>query len=264
MPRSSSPAPHRGWARRQPRSWSTSGHDVTAIDIKPTEVAVDRFARGRPPRPRRHRRRGRIDRRTGQRPLQLRRAARARPSPSSTRCWSTSSAPATSREGLVPKMPSGSSITAISSSAAVGWQDQMATIGQLLATDGFDEAVDVADGPRGVVVLERLPVLEVGRRCLGRLVVPRPRRARHPDQLHQPRSHRHGDDAGVPRLRHQGGGRPGGRADRALRASRRAGVAARDARQPAPELRRRRGARRRRRVPGCACTPAASRPPGRT
>jgi NAD(P)-dependent dehydrogenase (short-subunit alcohol dehydrogenase family) len=44
--------------------------------------------------------------------------------------------------GLVPKMPPGSSITAISSSAAVGWQDQMATIGPLLGTDGFDEAVE--------------------------------------------------------------------------------------------------------------------------
>ena len=42
---------------------------------------------------------------------------------------------------LVPKMPSGSSITAISSSAAVGWQDQMETLGQLLATEGFDQAV---------------------------------------------------------------------------------------------------------------------------
>jgi NAD(P)-dependent dehydrogenase (short-subunit alcohol dehydrogenase family) len=45
-------------------------------------------------------------------------------------------------EGLVPKMPAGSSISAISSSAAVGWQDQMATLGELLTTRGFDEAVD--------------------------------------------------------------------------------------------------------------------------
>ena len=43
---------------------------------------------------------------------------------------------------LVPTMPSGSSISAISSSAAVGWQDQMATLGELLATPGFDEAVE--------------------------------------------------------------------------------------------------------------------------
>jgi NAD(P)-dependent dehydrogenase (short-subunit alcohol dehydrogenase family) len=45
-------------------------------------------------------------------------------------------------QGLVAKMPSGSSITAISSSAAVGWQDQMATLGPLLETPGFGEAVD--------------------------------------------------------------------------------------------------------------------------
>ncbi len=44
-------------------------------------------------------------------------------------------------EQLVPKMPPGSSISAISSSAAVGWWDQMETIGPLLETKGFDEAV---------------------------------------------------------------------------------------------------------------------------
>jgi NAD(P)-dependent dehydrogenase (short-subunit alcohol dehydrogenase family) len=44
-------------------------------------------------------------------------------------------------QNLVPKMPAGSSITAISSSAAVGWQQQMATLGELLATDGFEDAV---------------------------------------------------------------------------------------------------------------------------
>lgn len=44
-------------------------------------------------------------------------------------------------EQLVSKMHAGSSITAISSSAAVGWWDQMETIGPLLATAGFDEAV---------------------------------------------------------------------------------------------------------------------------
>ena len=42
---------------------------------------------------------------------------------------------------LVHKMRPGSSISAISSSAAVGWWDQMETLGPLLATDGFDEAV---------------------------------------------------------------------------------------------------------------------------
>lgn len=44
-------------------------------------------------------------------------------------------------EQLVPKMQPGSSISAISSSAAVGWWDQMETLGPLLATTGFDEAV---------------------------------------------------------------------------------------------------------------------------
>lgn len=44
-------------------------------------------------------------------------------------------------EQLVPKMPSGSAITAIASSAAVGWFDQMQTIAPLLETKGYDEAV---------------------------------------------------------------------------------------------------------------------------
>lgn len=43
---------------------------------------------------------------------------------------------------LVPKMPAGSAITAISSAAAVGWQDQLPLVTQLLATDGFEAAVD--------------------------------------------------------------------------------------------------------------------------
>jgi NAD(P)-dependent dehydrogenase (short-subunit alcohol dehydrogenase family) len=42
---------------------------------------------------------------------------------------------------LVPKMRPGSSISAISSSAAVGWWDQMETLRPLLATRSFDEAV---------------------------------------------------------------------------------------------------------------------------
>jgi NAD(P)-dependent dehydrogenase (short-subunit alcohol dehydrogenase family) len=44
-------------------------------------------------------------------------------------------------EGIAPKRPAGSSISAISSSAAVGWWDQMELIGQVLATNGYDEAV---------------------------------------------------------------------------------------------------------------------------
>ena len=49
-------------------------------------------------------------------------------------------------EQLVPKMRAGSSITAISSSAAVGWWDQMETLGALLETPGFDEAVSWLEG----------------------------------------------------------------------------------------------------------------------
>ena len=44
-------------------------------------------------------------------------------------------------QGLVPKMPSGSAISAISSSAAVGWQNQMELLGPLLATPVYGEAV---------------------------------------------------------------------------------------------------------------------------
>jgi NAD(P)-dependent dehydrogenase (short-subunit alcohol dehydrogenase family) len=43
-------------------------------------------------------------------------------------------------ESLVPKMPEGSVIGAISSSAAVGWQDKLPDILELLATDGFEGA----------------------------------------------------------------------------------------------------------------------------
>jgi NAD(P)-dependent dehydrogenase (short-subunit alcohol dehydrogenase family) len=42
---------------------------------------------------------------------------------------------------LVPKMSPGSSITAISSSGAVGWQDHVPLLTQLLETDGFADAV---------------------------------------------------------------------------------------------------------------------------
>ena len=45
-------------------------------------------------------------------------------------------------EALVPKMSEGSAISVISSSAAVGWQDQIKVIAGLLETEGFDDAVD--------------------------------------------------------------------------------------------------------------------------
>lgn len=45
-------------------------------------------------------------------------------------------------EQLVPKMADGSSISVISSSAAIGWQDHIKVITELLETDGFDAAVE--------------------------------------------------------------------------------------------------------------------------
>ena len=45
-------------------------------------------------------------------------------------------------ESLVPKMSEGSAISAISSSAAVGWQGHKKVISELLETDGFDGAVE--------------------------------------------------------------------------------------------------------------------------
>ena len=45
-------------------------------------------------------------------------------------------------EQLVPKMADGSSISVISSSAAIGWQDHIKVITGLLETDGFDAAVE--------------------------------------------------------------------------------------------------------------------------
>ncbi|WIM89734.1 SDR family oxidoreductase [Candidatus Mycobacterium wuenschmannii] len=44
-------------------------------------------------------------------------------------------------EQLAPKMPKGSAISVISSSAAIGWQDHANVITELLETDGFDGAV---------------------------------------------------------------------------------------------------------------------------
>jgi len=44
-------------------------------------------------------------------------------------------------EQLVPKMAEGSAIGAISSSAAIGWQQHLATLTELLETSGFDGAL---------------------------------------------------------------------------------------------------------------------------
>ncbi|OBK77323.1 SDR family oxidoreductase [Mycobacterium sp. 1164985.4] len=45
-------------------------------------------------------------------------------------------------EQLVPKMPEGSAISVISSSAAIGWQDHIKVITGLLETKGFESAVE--------------------------------------------------------------------------------------------------------------------------
>jgi NAD(P)-dependent dehydrogenase (short-subunit alcohol dehydrogenase family) len=116
------------------------GAQVTALDIKPTEVAVDRFVE--------------VDLRD---PAAIEAVASSVDEPLNAlfSCAGLPGPPFSEldtmlvnfvgarhlAEQLVPKMPPGSAISAISSSAAVGWQDQMATIGQLLETDGFDEAV---------------------------------------------------------------------------------------------------------------------------
>ena len=45
-------------------------------------------------------------------------------------------------EQLISKMPRVSSVNAIASSAAIDWEKQPPTVGVLLATDGFDGAVE--------------------------------------------------------------------------------------------------------------------------
>jgi NAD(P)-dependent dehydrogenase (short-subunit alcohol dehydrogenase family) len=117
------------------------GARVTAIDIKPTEVAVDRFIAVD------LRDRAAIDDAV---------AAIDGPINNLFSCAGLPGPPFAEldvmlvnfvgarhlAQGLVPKMPAGSAIAAISSSAAQGWQAQMATLGELLATMSFEEAVE--------------------------------------------------------------------------------------------------------------------------
>jgi NAD(P)-dependent dehydrogenase (short-subunit alcohol dehydrogenase family) len=117
------------------------GARVTAIDIKPTDVTVDRFAEVD------LRDRSAIDNAVASmgEPVHALFSCAGLPGPPFSELdtmlvnWVGARHLA---QGLVPKMPSGSSISAISSSAAVGWQDQMPTLGPLLATEGFDAAVE--------------------------------------------------------------------------------------------------------------------------
>jgi NAD(P)-dependent dehydrogenase (short-subunit alcohol dehydrogenase family) len=117
------------------------GASVTSLDIKPTDVAVARHHE--------------VDLRD---PESIERATRAIAEPVDAlfSCAGLPGPPFSEldtmlvnfvgarhlAQQLVPKMPSGSAITAISSSAAVGWQDQMPLLAELLVTDGFEEAVE--------------------------------------------------------------------------------------------------------------------------
>lgn len=142
-------------------------------------------------------------------------------------------------ERVVPKMTEGSAISVISSSAAIGWQNHIPVISELLATKGFDGAVDWLREHETTVVMERIRVLEVHNRCLGGLVVCGPGHARHSNQLHQSWPYRNTDDAGVPQSGGQGPGRPGRRAGRSVFHTGGAGMAAGVPRQSAAELCRR-------------------------
>ena len=48
-------------------------------------------------------------------------------------------------EALLPSMPKGSSVAFISSAAGMGWQQNWPLLSELLATDGFDAAVEWCD-----------------------------------------------------------------------------------------------------------------------
>jgi NAD(P)-dependent dehydrogenase (short-subunit alcohol dehydrogenase family) len=115
------------------------GAKVTALDIKPTSVAVDRFCQ--------------VDLRD---PAAIEEVAASIDGPIDAffSCAGLPGPPFSEldtavvnfvavrhlSELLVPKMQAGSSITVISSAAAVGWQDQLDTTLDLLATKGFEAA----------------------------------------------------------------------------------------------------------------------------
>lgn len=116
------------------------GAEVTALDVNPIELPVDRSLE--------------IDLRD---PTSIDRAAESIDSPVDAlfSCAGLPGPPFSEldtmkvnwvgarhlAEQLVPKMGEGSSITAISSSAAQGWQAQIETLTPLLETGGFEEAV---------------------------------------------------------------------------------------------------------------------------
>jgi NAD(P)-dependent dehydrogenase (short-subunit alcohol dehydrogenase family) len=116
------------------------GVEVTAIDIRPTEVPVARFVEAD------LRDRAAIEQAaaTINGPLNGLFSCAGLPGPPFSELDTMKVNFVGARhlaESLAPKLAPGSAISVIASSAAVGWWDQMDTIGPLLATKGFDEAV---------------------------------------------------------------------------------------------------------------------------
>lgn len=117
------------------------GAEVTAIDIKPTEVPVARFVEVD------LRDRAAIEQAAASidGPLDGLFSCAGLPGPPFSELDTMKVNFVGARhlaEALAPKLNAGSAISVIASSAAVGWWDQMELIGPLLATEGFDEAVD--------------------------------------------------------------------------------------------------------------------------
>ena len=141
-------------------------------------------------------------------------------------------------EGLLPKMPEGSSISCIASGAGVGWQQELETYAPLHATTSFADAVkwceenaDVAF-PMGGYRMSKVVVNQYV--ALGMHEV---RRAGRAHQLPEPGSDGDADDAGVRGRRGQGHDRERARRDPPLLAARGAGVADGLPQQPTVQLR---------------------------
>lgn len=116
------------------------GAEVTAVDIRPTDVPVARFLELD------LRDRAAIDEAAAsiQGPLDGLFSCAGLPGPPFSELDTMKVNFVGARhlaEALVPKLLPGAAISVISSSAAVGWWDQMETIGPLLQTKGFDDAV---------------------------------------------------------------------------------------------------------------------------
>jgi NAD(P)-dependent dehydrogenase (short-subunit alcohol dehydrogenase family) len=117
------------------------GASVTALDIKPTSVAVDRAIEID------LRDRGAIERAAAQidGPVDGLFSCAGLPGPPFSELDTVLVNFVGARhlaQQLVPKMSEGSAITAISSAAAVGWHNQVALVSELLETPDFDSAVE--------------------------------------------------------------------------------------------------------------------------